>query len=68
MTMTLVMLTGPQHQVIEINPEEVVSLRAPRAIDHMTRDIRCMVFTTDGKFIGVTETCRTVEDKLHAHE
>ena len=63
-TLTLIMLTGPDHQVIEINPEEVVSLRAPRAIDHMTRDIRCIVFTTDGKFIGVEQSCRAVGDLL----
>jgi hypothetical protein len=62
--LTLVMLTGPGGQIVEINPEEVVSIRSPRSVDHMPRSVHCIVFTTDSKFIGVEEPCPQVEKKL----
>jgi hypothetical protein len=62
--LTLVVLTGPGGQIVKINPDEVVSLRAPRSTDHMPKTIHCIVFTTDTKFIGVEETCDQAGDKL----
>lgn len=62
--LTLVLLTGPGGQIIEINPAEVVSIRSPRSLDHMPRSVHCIVFTTDSKFVGVEETCREADRKL----
>jgi hypothetical protein len=62
--LTLIVLTGPGGQIVKINPDEVVSLRAPRSTDHMPKTVRCIVFTTDTKFIGVEETCDQAGDKL----
>jgi hypothetical protein len=62
--LTLVLLTGPGGQIIEINPEEVVSIRSPRSVDHMPKSVHCIVFTTDSKFIGVEERCPDVDRKL----
>jgi hypothetical protein len=62
--LTLIVLTGPGGQIVKINPDEVVSLRAPRSTDHMPRTVRCIVFTTDSKFIGVEETCDEAARKL----
>jgi hypothetical protein len=57
--------TGPDGQSIEINPEEIVSIRAPGTIaEHLHRATRCIVTTSDGKFVGVREECSEVEQKL----
>lgn len=62
----LVQLHGPNGQLIEINRDEVVSLREPRGATekHFHQDIKCLLFTSDGKFTGVTESCAEVQDKL----
>ena len=58
--------TGPDGQLIEINPTEVVSVRAPGTIQaHVHPDTRCLVFTSDGKFVGVKEECADVEQRLN---
>jgi hypothetical protein len=62
--LTLIVLTGPGGQLIKVNPDEVVSLRTPRGIDHMPKTVHCIVFTTDTKFIGVEETCDQADNKL----
>jgi hypothetical protein len=62
--LTLIVLTGPGGQNVKINPDEVVSLRAPRSTDHMPKTVHCIVFTTDTKFIGVEETCDQADYKL----
>jgi hypothetical protein len=63
--MHLVVLTGPDRQIILINPDEVVSLREPRSNEgHFTKGIACLVFTGDGKYTAVMETCAVVQQKL----
>jgi hypothetical protein len=64
--LTLIVLTGPGGQIVKINPDEVVSLRAPRSTDHLPRTVPCIVFTTDTKFIGVEETCDEADRKLRS--
>lgn len=61
----LVRLTGPDDQLIEINPDEVVSIREPRNSDqHFHERVQCLIFTSDGKFTGVVEDCETVHTRL----
>lgn len=60
----MIELTGPDQQMIEVNRNEIVSLRAPRVSDHFAPGTRCLVFTTDGKYIAVTQTCESVNDRL----
>jgi hypothetical protein len=63
----LVRLTGTDGQLIEINPEEVVSVRAPGSIaEHLHPNTRCVVYTSDGKFISVRDECQDVQKKLEA--
>jgi hypothetical protein len=62
--LTLVLLTGPGGQHIQVNPEAVVSLREARAPDHIHHAVHCNVFTSDGKFIGVEESCAKVAERL----
>jgi hypothetical protein len=61
----LIKLTGPDNQEIEVNPDEVVMLREKRELEHhFHKNISCLVFTTDGKFVGVLETCDEVRVML----
>ncbi|MCP3460335.1 hypothetical protein [Bradyrhizobium sp. CCGUVB23] len=66
LTFQLLQLHGPQDQLIDINPDQVVSFRKPRAEGHFPKGIRCLVSTVDGKFSTVTEDCETVRARLEA--
>jgi hypothetical protein len=60
----LILFTGPDGQTIEVNPQSVASIRSVRGGDHFAQAIKCNIFTTDGKNIGVTETCTEVHNRL----
>ena len=61
-----VSLTGPNGQSIDIAVDQIVSLREKREDEqHFHSDVNCLVHTTDGKFIGVRETCKEVERRLN---
>lgn len=62
----LLELTGPGGQHIEVNRDSITSLRVPRGTDHFGPEIHCIVFTDDGKFIGVQEDCTTVARRAKA--
>lgn len=64
MLLAFLALTGPDGQALKINPKSIASLRAPRDGEHFNKDVRCLVFTLDGKYIGVRETCEQVNSKL----
>jgi hypothetical protein len=58
-------LHGPDNQPIDINPDQVVSVRQPRASEgHFQKGIRCLVITADGKFVAVMETCDEIRNKI----
>ncbi len=52
--------------MILINPEQVINIRRPRGIEqgHFAVDTQCLVFTTDGKYLSVAESCERVRQKL----
>jgi hypothetical protein len=62
----LIALNGPSHQVIWVNPAEVVSVRAPRdATDgHFGPETECILQTADGKLIAVADACDIVRKQL----
>jgi hypothetical protein len=63
----LLQLHGPQDQLIDINPDQVDSLRKPRADEgHFPKGVRCLISTTDGKFSTVMEDCETVRASIEA--
>ena len=64
----LVALSGPDGQVIFVNPAEVVSIRSPRALhsEHFAPGIRCVLQTVDGKAIGVADDCDVVRAGIGA--
>jgi hypothetical protein len=64
----LVALNGPEKQTIWINPEEVVSVRAPRdsQSEHFPPSVMCVLQTVDGKLVAVVDQCEDVRRKLAA--
>jgi hypothetical protein len=60
----LILFTGPDGQLVEVNPHSVASIRTVRGGDHFAKGINCNIFTTDGKNIAVAETCDEVHKRL----
>lgn len=60
----LLVLTGPDNQVVEINPAAIVSMRVPRHAEHFAPGTHCIVFTSDGKYTMVQEACSKIDDAL----
>lgn len=59
--LALVVLHGLDGQTIYVNPETIVSVRAP-STDLIHPDVKCTLQTADGKLINVTDAC---DDVLH---
>lgn len=55
---------GPGGQIIDLSPDAIVSLRVPRQEEHLQKDIRCIINTSDGKFSAVIEDCEEVRRML----
>jgi uncharacterized protein YlzI (FlbEa/FlbD family) len=66
----LVQFTGVDGQEIDINPQEIVSVREvrPSETQHFDKKIKCIIHTSDGKFIAVTEDCGTVRNRLEEND
>jgi hypothetical protein len=60
----LLLLMGPEHQIILVNPSQVVSMRTPRRHEHFGKGVRCLINTVDGKFIAVIQPCQEVKGLL----
>ena len=57
-----IVLHGADHQPVAINAAEISSLRVPgeTEIGNYAAHVKCVVIMTNGKFIGVIETCREI--------
>jgi hypothetical protein len=66
----LVVLHTLDGREIDINPAQVTSMREARDDNAdnkaFTDGVRCMINTTDGKFVTVIEECRAVRRKLES--
>ena len=65
----MILLHGPGGREIMVNPDLVVSMHAavegePNKI--MADEVRCLINTSDGKFISVIEDCELVTALFHA--
>jgi hypothetical protein len=62
LAVALLLLHDPEGADVVVNPKLITSLRAPRSSEskNFTSKARCMINTSDGKFVTVTETCATV--------
>jgi hypothetical protein len=69
LAVTLVELTGLDHESIAVNPASIVALRTPREHNRvLTPGAACAVQTNDGKHIAVLETCEQVRQRIDAAE
>ncbi|WP_028164109.1 hypothetical protein [Bradyrhizobium elkanii] len=67
----LVLLHGPDGHEIALNPEQITTMRAalPSGQNkYLTGDARCMISTSDGKFVSVVETCDQVRQLIEDAE
>lgn len=66
LALRLVLLHGPDEQIVQINPESVVALRDPRGRsgEHFHASVHCLIFTNDAKYTPVQESCAVVKQKL----
>jgi hypothetical protein len=60
----LILLHGLHGHVLYINPDEVVAIRSPTQQSLIKEGFNCAIFTTDGKFVSVIETCDKVNGLL----
>ena len=60
-----IVLMGADGKPIELNPANVTAFRAPRLVDNFIAWAKCRIFTNDGRFLSVGETCEQVSEKLH---
>lgn len=63
----LVALHGPNGHEILINPDAVTSMHSAipgQKNRQFTDEVRCMINTSDGKFLSVVETCERVRELL----
>jgi hypothetical protein len=56
---------GRQQRRVDINPAEIVMVSEPR--EHVANDSNCVIWTADGHFVAVVETCDQVRALLAAH-
>lgn len=61
-----IQLHAPDGQIIYLNPDQITNLRKPRGQDqqHFIKGTNCVVFTTDGKYISVYESCEQIRKAL----
>jgi hypothetical protein len=54
-------LHAPNGTTVTINPALIASMHEPReGSGYLTEGVRCLINTTDGKFVTVVETCADV--------
>jgi hypothetical protein len=60
---SFIRLHTPDGIHVVLNVETIVSIRAPRAQDKRTlgQSVHCVVFTSDGKFLGAVDECEEIE-------
>ena len=54
----LVVLTAGDGRPIAVNPQQIVVIRGPSQKDLLTKNVRCVIGTTDSKFISVAQGLR----------
>ena len=60
MALTMIHVTGPTGNRVDINPTDIVSLRQPPTAGFLDPKVKCVIFTLDASFIGAQETCDQV--------
>jgi len=69
LALSLILVHGPHGQNIEINANEISSIRMPRDVSqgHFAKGTQCVVIMTNGKFIATRETCDEIVGLIGRH-
>jgi hypothetical protein len=67
-TLQMITLHQPDGNEVQLNVETVISMRGRQAnykgeydaAGHFTENAKCVINTSDGKFVAVSETCKEV--------
>jgi hypothetical protein len=64
--LVLLSVHGPQGQLVSINVEQISSIRDPRknTSEHFATGTKCLVYMTNGHFIGTTESCLQIIEQI----
>jgi hypothetical protein len=59
-------LHGPNGQTIDVNPDQITSLRMPQvsAGDHFPKGTHCILKMTNSSINAVVETCQAIRHML----
>ena len=62
----LLQLHGPNGQIIDVNPNEITSLRSPQAgsENHFGKNVHCLIKMTNGAVNAVVEDCEWIRVQL----
>lgn len=63
----LLLLHAPGGREITLNPATITTMQASKdgvANNIIAPDVKCVINTTDGKFISVVETCEAVRELI----
>ena len=68
-TIQLVLVHSPNGDIIEINPDQIVSLRAaaPGKLEEdrlYHKSVKCLIVTSDGKSIPAVENCVEIKSLI----
>lgn len=64
LAIALLQFQGPTGQRIDVNPEEVTSVREPPKGKLLAERVLCVIGLTNGKFIALGNGCDEVRRKL----
>jgi len=61
-----IQLHGPGGQTIDINPDQITSLRMPQAgkEEHFGKDVHCIVKMSNGASNAVVEDCALIRKEI----
>jgi len=64
----LILVHGPDGQVINIHVPEISSIRTPRpdSEGHFAQGTHCLIYMNSGQFISTVEHCEKVVDMINA--
>lgn len=60
-----IVLQTPDGRIVHVNPKQVVSVTEVKG-KLLTDAVHCTIYTTDGRFFSVVETCESVRARLEA--
>lgn len=62
----MLVLTSSDGLPVHVNPTQVVTARAvrPNQKEQLAQGVKCVINTSDGKFISVTESCDEVRRRI----